>query len=235
MKTSISWFVHSCVARALVLCIFALRAATADTVRTGDNVAICGDSITEQKIYSVFIEDYLLMCEPVTNLKAHQFGWSGEAVPGFLKRIEPEVLPFQPSVASTLYGMNDGGYNATNPKTVATFREGTEAMVRKLQAGGVRLVLVGSPGAVDTEKFKTWRLAKCSPEAYNQTLVDLGEAARQAAEQAGAVFVDVHGAMVSAMVKAKAKYGQEYLIADDGVHPTPNGQRPHRCRDARRQ
>ena len=43
-----------------------------------DLLAICGDSITEQKLYSVFIEDYLLMCKPVPSLQSVQFGWSGE-------------------------------------------------------------------------------------------------------------------------------------------------------------
>jgi len=36
------------------------------------------DSITEQRLYSVFIEDYLLMCQPVADLKATQFAGAGE-------------------------------------------------------------------------------------------------------------------------------------------------------------
>jgi hypothetical protein len=47
--------------------------ASAGGLHSGDTLAICGDSITEQKMYSVFIEDYLLMCQPATNLAAHQF------------------------------------------------------------------------------------------------------------------------------------------------------------------
>jgi len=33
-------------------------------LQQGDFVAICGDSITEERIYSVYIQDYLLMCQP---------------------------------------------------------------------------------------------------------------------------------------------------------------------------
>ena len=130
------------------------------------------------------------MCQPAANLEAHQFGWSGEAATGFLKRVESDVLPFHPTVATTLYGMNDGGYTASDPRTVAAFHDNTVAFIKKLQAGGVRLILVGSPGAVDSEQFKTWRLARCSPDGYNQTLLGLGNAAKQAAEETGATFVD---------------------------------------------
>src|ERR1043166_3229050 len=33
-------------------------------LKSGDRLAICGDSITEQKMYSRLIEDYLTMCVP---------------------------------------------------------------------------------------------------------------------------------------------------------------------------
>ncbi len=52
-------------------------------LQKGDFVAIAGDSITEQKQYSVFIEDYLLMCKPQPDLRAIQLGWSGETAAGF--------------------------------------------------------------------------------------------------------------------------------------------------------
>lgn len=51
-------------------------AANEKILQPGDVVAICGDSITEQKYYSRFIEDYLLMCQPV-NVTMFQAGWSG--------------------------------------------------------------------------------------------------------------------------------------------------------------
>ena len=46
-------------------------------LKSGDYVAVIGDSITEQKQYSVFIEDYLLMCEPVKRPESHavRLGW----------------------------------------------------------------------------------------------------------------------------------------------------------------
>jgi len=55
-----------------------LHAQQAGQLKDGDLVAICGDSITEQKDYSVNIQSYLLMCQPKADLQTVQFGWGGE-------------------------------------------------------------------------------------------------------------------------------------------------------------
>jgi len=49
------------------------RAHSQDAKLTStDLVAICGDSITGQKIYSVDIEDYLILCRPVPGVRAER-------------------------------------------------------------------------------------------------------------------------------------------------------------------
>src|SRR3954469_14954640 len=63
-------------------------------LKKGDRVAICGDSITEQKMYSRIMEDYLTMCVPELNITVRQFGWSGERAPGFLARMTNDCLRF---------------------------------------------------------------------------------------------------------------------------------------------
>src|SRR5882672_9228487 len=59
-----------------------------------DFLAVCGDSITEQKLYSRFIEEYLLMCKPQPNLRIMQLGWNGETSWGFLGKMPNEALRF---------------------------------------------------------------------------------------------------------------------------------------------
>src|SRR3954454_20482466 len=92
-----------------LLAALATGASAQNQLQKGDFVAICGDSITEQKQYSVFIEDYLLMCKPQADVRVMQFGWSGEVAPGFLSKMPNEALKFPFTVATTAYGMNDGG------------------------------------------------------------------------------------------------------------------------------
>jgi hypothetical protein len=40
-------------------------------------VAIVGDSITEQKLYSKYVECWLLACSGVPDVRVMQFGWGG--------------------------------------------------------------------------------------------------------------------------------------------------------------
>src|SRR6266576_1343586 len=79
-------------------------------LKEGDRLAICGDSITEQKMYSRIMEDYLTMCAPELKITVRQFGWSGEKAPGFLARMTNDCLRFKPTIATTCYGMNDHLY-----------------------------------------------------------------------------------------------------------------------------
>jgi lysophospholipase L1-like esterase len=190
-------------------------------LKPNDVVAICGDSITEQKQYSAFMEDYFLMCQPVEGLRSTQFGWGGERAEGFLARIDSDVLPFKPTVATTCYGMNDGGYASMSQNTGDAFRQAMTASVEKLKAGGVREIIVGSPGCVDPAAFAH---PKTSADEYNKTLDALRGIAQEVAQKEGVGFADVHTPMMEVMAKSKAAYGDKYLfVAGGGVHPGNNG------------
>ena len=206
-------------AATLILLTASLRAEL--LLQPGDMVAICGDSITEQKMYSVYMEDYFLMCQPAANLRAVQFGWGGERGAGFLARIGMDVLPFKPTVATTCYGMNDGNYQPMTQATGDAYRNTMTASVEKLKAGGVRSILVGSPGCVDAAAFINQRT---SAEEYNKTLDALRGIAQEVAQKEGVSFADVHTPMMEVNAKAKAAFGDKYqFVIGNGVHPGNNG------------
>ncbi len=202
-------------------------AATTGGLQPGDLVAICGDSITEQRLYTVDMADYLLMCQPQPKLSAIQFGWSGERAPQFLARMQNDALVFKPTVATTLYGMNDGGYGPSNPQILDTYRESMTKIVQTLKASGVRFIVVGTPGAVDTHTFHPAKDQKGPTDAstvYNKTLGELGDIDREIAKKEGVGFADVHDTMLTVMAKAKAANGEAFQVAGpDGVHPQPDG------------
>ena len=192
--------------------------ATKGELKAGDFVAVCGDSITEQKQYSVIIEEYLLMCQPAANLRTLQAGWSGEQAAGFRGRMADDVLPLKPTVTTTCYGMNDGGYTALSADRAATYRTNTTEIVKKFKEAGVRLIVVGSPGVVDSETFKRGQ------EVYNETLTKLRDIAAEVAVEQGGVFADVNTPMKDVIATAKEKWGKNYAVAGgDGVHPGYNG------------
>ena len=210
MKT---WF------RCLLVLICCLSARAAEPiVKPNDLLGIIGDSITEQKLYPVFIEDYLVMCKPVPNVWAIQFGWSGETSWGFLPRMDNDVLRYKPTIVTLCYGMNDGDYGPGTPEKLAKYRENLEKIVRTFLDRKIRVV-VGSPGCVDTVKFN-WRT---TPEIYNLTLAAERDIAREIAEKHHCPFADVYQAMFDVMTKAKAAFGRDYALAYDGFHPSGNG------------
>jgi lysophospholipase L1-like esterase len=218
---------------AFLMCV-GLRAGA--QLQKGDFVAIAGDSITEQKMYSVYIEDYLLMCKPQADLRAMQVGWGGETSWGFWSQMPTQALKFDMTVATTCYGMNDGGYSPMTEAKAAKYREAMQGIVDAFKKKGVRLIVVGSPGVVDADTFlradpndpekdpKKKRKISAAP-MYNATLAAERDIAKEIAAKNGCAFADVHGAMLDAMTKAKAKYGPKYHVGGgDGVHPSQNGQ-----------
>jgi lysophospholipase L1-like esterase len=160
------------------------------------------------------------MCKPKQNLQTMQFGWGGETAGGFLGRMS-NVLRFPVTAATTLYGMNDGGYAPLTPERANEYRAKMTANVDTFKKSGVRLIVVGSPGAVDTKYFGVFGT---KPDVYNKTLADLRDIAKQVAAEQNVNFADVHATMLDVMAKAKAKYGEDYPVGGkDGVHPLPNG------------
>lgn len=189
-------------------------------VRKGSRVAVVGDSITEQRLYSRYIEDYLVACVPELEVRAIQLGWSGERAPDFAARLANDLLPFEPDLVTTCYGMNDGSYRAYEPGIGTTYRKAMADIVGRLKESGAT-VIVGSPGAVDTYTF---RRPDPSPRVYNANLAYLRDIARSLAREAGMPFANVHDAMAIAMERAKPVLGEAYDVCGaDGFHPRPNG------------
>src|SRR5881296_80936 len=148
-------------------------------LKRGDNIAICGDSITAQKMYSRAIESYLMACTPELELSVRQYGWSGEQAPGFLARMTNDCLRFKPTVATTCYGMNDHGYRPYDESIGSKYREHSTAIVRAFKASGTR-VIQGSPGCVSH-----------NPEALNLNLCQLRNIGIDIAESERVGFADV--------------------------------------------
>src|SRR5262245_46741971 len=192
-------------------------------LQKGDRVAICGDSITEQKMYSRIIEDYLTMCVPDLEATVRQYGWSGERAPGFLARMTNDCLRFKPTVATTCYGMNDHEYRPYEDRIGQTYREQSTAIVKAFKANGVRVVL-GSPGCVG--KMPSWvKTATGTVEDLNLNLCTLRNIDLEIAQAEGTRFADVFWPMLTAGLAARERYGTNFAISGpDGVHPTWAGQ-----------
>jgi hypothetical protein len=191
----------------VLTCCFALLLdgpfLKADTVlRPNDRVAICGDIYTACLGYSIYLEDYLLMCQPAPDLNVASFGWGAGDPAGFLAQMNTTLLPYKPTVVLL-------DFNGGDPNT----RGGAEtALVEALKKAGVRTIVIGSPECLDAS------LAQA--DAHNAGLKALADIDRDVAAKAGVLYADVFGDTLAAMKKLKAQNGDSFLF-DTNVPWTP--------------
>jgi lysophospholipase L1-like esterase len=192
-------------------------------LKAGDRLAICGDSITEQKMYSRVMETYLTVCVPQLGVTVRQYGWSGETAHGFLRRMTNDCLRFSPTIATTCYGMNDHRYRPYEDAIGQTYCENTTAIVQSFKQAGARVVL-GSPGCVG--KMPSWvKTASGTVEDLNLSLCKLRNMDIEIAAKERVTFADIFWPMFTAGFEARQKYAPDYAIAGkDGVHPGWAGQ-----------
>ena len=210
---------------ACLLTPFSARAAETANLPKDARVAVIGDSITEQKIYSKFIETYLLAVEGRPDIRVFQFGWSGETAGGFLARMKNDLAAFQPTIATRCYGMNDGTYRPFEEAIGKRYSDAMRAILSNFKESNTRVV-VGTPGAVDTKFFVKPSFATANAaQSYNESLEQLGKLGRGLSQEFHQGFADVHAPMIDAMAKAKKALGDQYdVCGTDGVHPGVNGQ-----------
>lgn len=187
-------------------------------LKKGDRLAICGDSITEQKKYSRLMEDYLTMCVPQLKVSVRQYGWSGEKVPGFLARMTNDCLRFQPTVATTAYGMNDFEYRPYEERIGQAYETNSLKMVETFKAHHVRVIL-GAPS--DVSKMPHWvKSATGTVDDLNLSLCQLRNIDIELAQKEKVRFADVFWPMLVGGFKGRQQYGTNYAIpGNDGVHP----------------
>ena len=196
-------------------------------LKEGDRLAICGDSITEQKMYSRLIETYLTVCVPQLKITVRQYGWSGEKTDGFLRRMDKDCLTFKPTVATLAYGMNDSRYRPFDVTNGRWYEDHYTAIVRRFKENNVRVV-VGSPGSAG--KIAAWVKSRAGNlEQHNIHLCALRDIAMGVAEREDVRFADIFWPMLQAQVLAPAQHNataeKPYLVAGgDGIHPGWAGQ-----------
>jgi lysophospholipase L1-like esterase len=210
----------------LLLC--ALPFATAQTatppaasdfaIHDGDRAVIYGDSITDQRLYSTFMEEYVLTRFPGWKVQWTQSGVGGDKVSGGGEgpidlRIQRDVLPYRPSVVTIMLGMNDGYYRPPNPAVQKTYEDGYRSMVDTILQGapGAKLTLIG-PSPYDDVTHPTMH--------YNEVMQQYSEFDRNEADRTHQSFVDFNAPVVDVLQKVKAAHPDlASRLIPDRVHP----------------
>lgn len=191
----------------------------------GARLALCGDSITEQMLYTSYVEAYLLACAGRRDISVFQFGWGGENADQFANRVRRGDLDaFAPTAVTVAYGANDSGFQAWQPwmETMWTGRlTGLLGLLASRYPASVQATVVCSPTYFQAPAAgaDAGRFAAC-----NGTLGHFRDLARDLARGRSLGFADCRQRMLEAGGSAVAAIGPAYRFAGtDGVHPGPNG------------
>jgi lysophospholipase L1-like esterase len=192
-------------------------------LKEGDTVVFYGDSITDRRIYTSFIEAYVLTRYPALNVRFVHSGWGGDTVAGgaggsLEARLQRDVFAYQPTVVTILLGMNDGRYRALTESTYNDFSTGYEKLVKTLKATlpNVRLTLLEPSPYDDVTRPVQF------PGGYNAVLTRFGQFIRALGKQEKTIVADLNSAVVGPLTAVNAKdpsTAREFI--PDRVHPGP--------------
>jgi lysophospholipase L1-like esterase len=203
----------------------ATKAQANFSLHPGDRVVFYGDSITDQRLYTVYVETYILTRFPKLDVAFVHSGWGGDRVSGggggpVDVRLERDVVPYQPTVMTIMLGMNDGSYRAFDEETFAKYTQGYQHIVESVQKAypQIRFTLI-QPSPFDDvtrpPKFEG---------GYNAVLIRYGEWVKDYAQRVGATVADLNTPVVAVLEKANAADPQlAQKILPDRVHPGPDG------------
>ena len=184
--------------------------------KDGDKVAIMGDSITEQYLYSSYIEAWTLTRFPAWNITFLNVGIGGDRAPGGNNRFARDVLPLSPTAMTVDFGMNDGGYKAFTDAGFMTYTGGLQGIANQAKAANIRVAWCTPSPVEKNEKGPAL-------QGYNETLERYSEGVRQiAATNGNALFIDQLHPFITLIDKARSS-GPDNRIGGDPVHPSPPG------------
>jgi lysophospholipase L1-like esterase len=199
-------------------------------LRDGDTVVFYGDSITAQRLYTRFVEDFVLTRYPSLNVRFVNAGVPGDTVAGgyagtMTERVKRDVTPFHPTMITVMLGMNDGGWGYEPAKSEAAFEQGYRTLIAALRnaAPQAEIVLI-RPTPYDEVTHGT------EFPGYSHMIDKLADDVTEIAahfKDAGdrkIELVDFHGPLIDALERAKTSFPElAPLIVPDRIHPSETG------------
>jgi lysophospholipase L1-like esterase len=228
---------------ASLLLAVALRAQAIEfPIHDGDRVVFLGDSITEQRLYTTYIEAYTLTRFPAWKLTFRNVGWGGDTswlrqrshpdegalfaaaespqqamVEDAVKRgLERDVLPLRPTVVTIDFGMNDHSYKPFREDIFRAYVRSQAQLAKVLEGAGARVVLL-TPQPIEEKRPDP------DQDERNQSLRRFSDGLKEVAVQQGALFVDEFAPYMSLMLRERAANPAAFIGGGDAVHPGPAG------------
>ncbi len=210
---------------ALLLLMGSRSNAAPFAIKNGDTIVFYGDSITAQRLYTVFTEAYIVTRFPHLNVRFVHSGWGGDTVYGGAGgpidlRLDRDVIAYKPTVMTIMLGMNDAGYRPFDQNLYDRYKAGYIHILEKMKAAlpDLRFTLIQPSPYDDITRNPNF------DGGYNQVLVKYGQFVKNLAIQNKDDCVDFNAPMVAMLIEANH---QDPTLAQkmipDRVHPSPGG------------
>ena len=194
--------------------------AQSPALRDGDRVVFYGDSITAQRLYTRFVEDFVLTRYPKLRVTFFNAGVPGDTVSGGYTgdrtvRLARDLFPHQPTVVTVMLGMNDGYYMPFNQKYLDAFEDGYHALIDSIsaQTPSARVTLI-SPTPYD-EVTRGTEFAH-----YNDVVSRHAAFEKELATSAKLTFSDFDQSVTNLLRAGQLKNPElAALLVPDRIHP----------------
>jgi lysophospholipase L1-like esterase len=185
--------------------------------KDGDTIVMIGDSITEQHLYSNYVEMWTVSRFPTWKLVFRNVGIGGDTSPGGNARFKRDVLAYKPTALTVDFGMNDGGYGAFMEGRFQNYLRGLQGMADQARKANIRVAWI-------TPQPTERRESGPQLTAYNATLERFSAGVKEIAQKNGGLFVDQFHPYLNLMDKARGQDPKSVIMGGDAVHPGPSGQ-----------
>lgn len=191
----------------------------------GDSIVFLGDSITHQRLYTQYVEDYFYTRFPKMRLKIHNAGVGGARAWDAMARFDQDVAAYKPKYVTILLGMNDGTYRPFDQPTFDTYKKDMTELLGKISGIGATPILM-TPTMFDSRADRARPNNKRDPNSqaeYNSVLAYYGTWLREIAVENGHGFVDMWGPLNNLTLEQR-KTEPGFTLIKDAVHPDAPGQ-----------
>jgi lysophospholipase L1-like esterase len=204
-------------------------------LHAGDRVVFYGDSITEQRQYTTFVEAFVATRYPHLDVTFFNRGWAGDTSWGAggglpEERARRDVDPLKPTVLFVMLGMNDGGYVPYSPDVVKAIREWYGKTLNALQAKNSTARLTFARTSPWDDYAHSYSSVGKPPEpwagwkGYNDVLRQYGDIYREITEKKHGLYVDFNVPVSEVIQLAQSKDPElAKAIIPDSIHPGPAG------------
>ena len=210
--------------------------------RDGDRVVFLGDSITEQRLYTTYIEAYTLTRYPNWKLSFRNVGWGGDTS-WLRQRAHPnegqlfaadeaaqqkmvensvgrglarDVLPLKPTAVTIKFGMNDHSYQPFREDIFRAYVRSQTQLAKVLEENGARVAFL-TPQPIEEKR------ADPDQDPRNQSLRKFSDGLKDVAAKENAVFVDQFAPYMTILLRERASNPDHMIGGGDAVHPGPIG------------